>query len=306
MRNGHRFPTRWTSISRAGLARIRDRLPKIWRKRVAIYEHALALDPSNIEAMVGTANVDLACLSIFLTDDRAARAAAAEATLTKVLSLAPNHALAQYLLGGVHILTNRAAEGIAKCEHALALDRNLAAAHSLIGLAKYFTGRAEETESHVLEALRLSPRDTNAYIGCLSPASPSSISAATRKPPFGCSGPSRPIEIFPSHFYLAAARAHLGRMSEARAAAKAGLALNPTFTIRRFRAALRATIRPISRNASASTMACARPGCRKNERSVIFPVNDPSLPAALDHRGAQQCVLHREGRRRAGARLFLF
>ena len=39
-----------------------------------------------------------------------------------------------------------------------------------------------------------------------------------------------------SHFFLAAARAHLGRMSEAQAAAKAGLALNPTFTIRRFRA----------------------------------------------------------------------
>ena len=42
---------------------------------------------------------------------------------------------------------------------------------------------------------------------------------------------------FPNeHFFLAAAQAHLGRMSEARAAAKAGLALNPTFTIRRFRA----------------------------------------------------------------------
>ena len=33
----------------------------------------------------------------------------------------------------------------------------------MIGLARYFTGRAEETESHVLEALRLSPRDTYAY-----------------------------------------------------------------------------------------------------------------------------------------------
>ncbi len=30
------------------------------------------------------------------------------------------------------------------------------------------------------------------------------------------------------------------------------------------------------------------------------------LPAALDLRGAQRCVLHREGRHRAGARVFLF
>ncbi len=200
------------------------------------YEHALALDPGNIEALVGTANVDYVSAAFFFTDDRVARAAAAEATLTEVLSLAPNHAFAELVLGGVHIYTNRAAEGIAKCEHALALDRNLAAAHALIGLAKVFTGRAEETESHVLEALRLSPRDINAnrwmaaagiaklYLGRDEEAAGwllRSIDANRNLPN--------------SHFFLAAAQAHLGRMSEARAAAKAGLALNPIFTIRRFR-----------------------------------------------------------------------
>ena len=63
------------------------------------YEQALALDPGNIEALVGTACVDLTSVSLFLTDDRAAHAAAAEAALTKVLSLAPNHALAQFHIG---------------------------------------------------------------------------------------------------------------------------------------------------------------------------------------------------------------
>ena len=66
-------------------------------------------------------------------------------------------------IGIVEIFTRRAAEGIAECEHALALDRNLATAHSIIGLGKIFIGRAEETEAHVAEALRLSPRDTMAY-----------------------------------------------------------------------------------------------------------------------------------------------
>jgi hypothetical protein len=37
-----------------------------------------------------------------------------------------------------------------------------------------------------------------------------------------------------AHFILAAAHAHLGRMSEAHAAAKAGLAVDPNFTIRRW------------------------------------------------------------------------
>jgi tetratricopeptide (TPR) repeat protein len=38
------------------------------------------------------------------------------------------------------------------------------------------------------------------------------------------------------HFYLAAALAQLGRLVEARNAVHAGLALNPGFNIRRFRA----------------------------------------------------------------------
>ena len=67
---------------------------------------------------------------------------------------------AAIVLGVVEILTKRAAEGIAECEHALALDRNLASAHAFIGLGKIFIGRAEETEAHIAEALRLSPRDT--------------------------------------------------------------------------------------------------------------------------------------------------
>ena len=49
----------------------------------------------------------------------------------------------------------------------------------------------------------------------------------------------RAIEInrnFPlAHFWLAAALAHLGRLNEARAATRAGFALNPTFTMSRYR-----------------------------------------------------------------------
>ncbi len=38
-----------------------------------------------------------------------------------------------------------------------------------------------------------------------------------------------------THFFLAATLANLGRLEEARAEAKAGLALDPGFSIRRFR-----------------------------------------------------------------------
>ena len=50
----------------------------------------------------------------------------------------------------------------------------------------------------------------------------------------------RSIEANPNyplaHFFLACACAHLDQMSEARATTKSGLALDPTFTVQRFRA----------------------------------------------------------------------
>jgi len=147
-----------------GLASVnRGLTPEYMAQARGFFERALALDPRNIEALVGTAMVDSLVGGSFFVDDRAARFAAAETTLIKALSLAPNHAIAHYLLGFVQISTNRAGQGIAECERALALDRNLAGAHAEIGLAKYNIGRAEETEAHIREALRLSPRDTSAY-----------------------------------------------------------------------------------------------------------------------------------------------
>ncbi len=48
-------------------------------------------------------------------------------------------------MGGILIETNRADQGIAELERALALDPNLATAHGFIGLAKIFVGHPEET-----------------------------------------------------------------------------------------------------------------------------------------------------------------
>ncbi len=202
------------------------------------FERALALD--NIEALVGTAVVDNLSGGPLMTEDPAARLAAAEATLTKALSLAPDHAAAHLVLGAVQIHSNRAVQGIAECEWALALDHNLAMAHAYIGLGKYFIGRGEETETHVQEALRLSPRDTNAHtwlliagLGKLALGAGEEAVARLR----------RAIESnrnFPlAHCYLAAALAHLGRLDQAQSAVQAGLALDPTFTIRCFRSTAR-------------------------------------------------------------------
>jgi TolB-like protein len=210
--------------------------PKYLAQARAFFERALALDPGNVDALVGQAIVVATIAGSFASDDRAAQLAAAEAALTKALSMHPQHAFAHLALGAVQMFTNRAEQGIRSCERALALDRNQADAHGCIGMAKYFAGRAEETEAHVREALRLSPRDVVAnrwmlYVGIAKSQLGLDVEAVVWL--------RRSIEAnrnFPlAHFHLAEALALLGQLEEARAAAKAGLALDPTFNLRRYR-----------------------------------------------------------------------
>ena len=131
--------------------------------------------------------------------------------------------------------TNRASQGIAECERSLGLDPNMARAHALMGLGKNFSGRPDETEPHVKEALRLSPRDDFASQWMLTAGAAKLHLRADEE---AVAWLRRSIESdrnWPlAHFFLAAALANLGRLEEARAAAQAGLALDPTFTIRRF------------------------------------------------------------------------
>jgi TolB-like protein/class 3 adenylate cyclase len=206
----------------------------------SLLQRALALDPGNVDALAAQAFVDMQFAGSFLTDDRAARLAAAETVAVKALSLAPNHALAHLVLGAVYGVQNRGTEAIAECEHALALDRNLAYAHMMIGTIKTALGRAADAEGHILEALRLSPRDVNAHHWM--------SSIGTAKLHLGADDEAvvwfrRALDANRNfaftHLSLAAALTQLGRIEEARAAAQAGLALEPGFTIRRFRAGAR-------------------------------------------------------------------
>jgi TolB-like protein len=210
--------------------------PDFMAQARSFFEKAMALDPENVEAMVGLARVDAVLGGAVMTDDYSARLAAAEKTITKVLSLTPNHASAHAILGLVQISTKRAAQGIAECEQALALDRNLARAHALIGLALYFLGRGAETEPHIKEALRLSPRDTIAprwfiWVGLAK----AQLGADAEAVVWMRRGLDANRNYSVTHFDLAAVLARLGKLDEARAAVNAGLALDSRFTIRRYR-----------------------------------------------------------------------
>ena len=204
----------------------------------SFFDRALTADPDNVDALVGSAAADMVAGASAFVANPIAAFAAAEARLTKTLSSVPDHAPGHMTLGHVYIYTKRAAQGIAECEHALALDRNLATAHAFIGLGKIFVGRAEETEAHIGEAARLSPRDTNGHVW--------KTFAGVAKLVLGSYEQAaawfrRAIEAnrnYPTPYFLSAAGlAQLGRLDDAHSAVKAGLALNPAFAISRARAA---------------------------------------------------------------------
>ena len=219
--------------------------PEYMTKARNLFERALALDAENIEALVGMASIDLGMAANYLVDDGVARLAVAEAALNRALLVAPRHARAHMFIGVVYIYTNRAAQGVARCEQALMLDRNLANAHGFIGLGKNFLGRGEETEAHIQEAFRLSPRDIYAYWWMVFVASAKLQLNADAEALIWL---RRSIEANPnwplSHFLLAATLTLLGSVEEAKAAAQTGLALDPSFTLRRLRS-LAASTSPV-------------------------------------------------------------
>ena len=203
----------------------------------SFFDRALTADPDNVEALIGSARADAVASALLFVTDPAAALFAAEAKLTKALSSVPDHAPAHMVLGVVEIFTKRAAQGIAECEHALALDRNLANAHAQIGFGKILIGRAEETEAHVAEALRVSPRDTTAYIWMTNVGVAKNHLGSHEQAVAWCRRAIEANRNYPlPHFVLGVALAHLGRLDEARSAVKAGLALNPSFTVSRFHA----------------------------------------------------------------------
>ena len=107
----------------------------------------------------------------------------------------------------------------------------------MIGIRKTYLGRAEETEAHVLEALRLSPRDTSAlywlmFVGMANIHLGRHQEAVDWLRRSIEANRNNPL----SHVFLAAAMSLFGRLEEARAAARTALTVNPQATIARFRA----------------------------------------------------------------------
>jgi tetratricopeptide (TPR) repeat protein len=236
--NSRRIRIRWITIFREWLGQTRE---LIRTKARTCFESALALNPDNVDALVGVGMVDSKMVGAGWADDRVARLASAEAALNKALSLAPNHPWAHTWMGLTYVHTRRAQQAIAEAERALALDRNLAHARGgVLATANIAIGRAEQVEGHVKDAIRLSPRDKDLYVWAML-AGMANLCLA--EDDTAVTWLRRSVEAnrnFPmAQFWLAAALANLGRQEDATAAVDAALALDPSVSVGRLQGGLK-------------------------------------------------------------------
>jgi tetratricopeptide (TPR) repeat protein len=201
------------------------------------FAEALRLDENNVAALLGLADAHVWEVTMYLADDRARQARIAELAVLKALSLAPNSALVRCCHGTVLWAKGQPDRALREFELAISIDRNLAAAHAYSGLMKFYLGRFAETEGHVAEAQRLSPRDPLLFLWYYFLGSADLCLGRTVR---AVNMLRHSVELnaqWPfSHFVLASALAHAGLLAEAAEAADSGLRLAPQFTIARLRA----------------------------------------------------------------------
>jgi TolB-like protein/Flp pilus assembly protein TadD len=207
------------------------------RKARQFFEDALRLDERNVAALLGLADAHVWEVNIYMSDTRTEQTRIAEAAALQALSLAPSSANARCTHGTVLWAMGMPDRALREFELAITIDRNLAVAHAYSGWMKFYQARFAETEAHVAEAVRLSPRDPLLFHWRYFVGSADFCLGRTVR---GLSALRHSLELNSqwafSHFVLASALAHAGLLAEAAEAADAGLRLAPQFTIAKLRA----------------------------------------------------------------------
>lgn len=172
------------------------------------------------------------------TQEREVLAAAAAAADQAIL-LDPKDARGLAIAGHARgFLHHQVPEGLSLCRQALAINPSLPSAWTFSGMAHAYSGELETGRRHLLRALQLLPRNPHAFfteaglatvemlLGNFETAAEMARAVLQMQPRFTAALRAR-----------IAALGHLGREAEARPAVRALLAIDPGFTLQRFRRA---------------------------------------------------------------------
>ena len=199
------------------------------------FARSLALDPGNIEAAVAAAQVDVSVGSAFMADDGNVFRRRGDCLEQRVApcaqpSQSPHAARRRSDSDGPHRQRHRPMPAVTGA-------RSKSGRCTRVHRPRQVSiGPGEEVEEHIQEALRLSPRDTRTFLWFMFVGlGKLSINADLEALDWFRRSLEANRNHALSHFHFAAALALVGDLKEARAIAEAGLALDPGFTIRRWR-----------------------------------------------------------------------
>jgi TolB-like protein/class 3 adenylate cyclase len=130
---------------------------------IALFEHALALDPQSVEAKCPLASNLASRVIDNMTDTAAADLVRAEDLAGQALAAAPRNGVAHNAKGQVLRAQRRYAEAIPEYEAAISSNFNPVYGSHGLAHCKVFTGSIEEAIPLEEQAIRLSPRD--AFVG---------------------------------------------------------------------------------------------------------------------------------------------
>jgi len=128
---------------------------------LALFERALALDPSAVEAQIWLALMLINRVWDLVSDRPDLDIQRADELIARALVVSPNSAWAHYVKGQVMRAQSRLEDAAVEYQTAIALDRNLANAYAWLGSCKLYSGLVDEVIRPVEYAIRLSPHDRN-------------------------------------------------------------------------------------------------------------------------------------------------
>ena len=126
---------------------------------IGLYESALALDRSCVQAKAQLARTLTARVLDQLADAAVADLERAEALIAEVLAVSPRDPIAHFAKAQMLRAQNRFDEAIPEYEITVALNRNWVTAIAALGQCKFLAGAIEEAIPAQEQAIRLSPRD---------------------------------------------------------------------------------------------------------------------------------------------------
>ena len=139
--------------------------PQNRAQAVALYERALELDPSPVEALAGLAEALLDSITVLAEDPTVpAKLNRAEKLVSRAELLRPDHIhvmlVRVYLLG----MQRRCAELIPAAQRAIEAHPNLTGTHFWLGRCMLFNGQTADAIPHIEQSIRINPRNPQVFL----------------------------------------------------------------------------------------------------------------------------------------------